>query len=163
MKTLKKRRRECRTNYKKRLNLLKGERPRLVFRRTNKYLIAQYVVSKEAKDKILFGITSKELIKYGWPESSAGSLKSIPASYLTGLLISKEIIKKKLEHPIVDFGMLRTLHKTRIFAFLKGLIDGGLDIKCPKESFPEEERIKGRDLKNKILFEEIKSKIEKIK
>ena len=126
MKTVKKRRREGKTNYSTRLKLLKGEKPRLVFRKTNKFVIGQYVLSNEAKDKIVFGITSKALLKQGWPEKMKGSLKSIPASYFTGYLISKKILKDKLETPIVDLGMLRTLGKTKIFGFIKGLIDGGL-------------------------------------
>jgi len=107
-------------------------------------------------------LTSKELIKFGWPEKSLGSLKSIPASYLTGFLFGKKIINKKLEEPIVDFGMIKTSHKTKVHGFLKGLIDSGIKISCKKEAFPEEERIKGESLKNKIPFEEIKLKIEKI-
>ena len=161
MKTLKKRRKEHKTDYLKRLKLLKSGKPRIVFRRTNRYLISQYIKSKEAKDKVILGVDSKELQTYGFPENSKGSLKSIPASYLTGLLTGKKIISKKLETPIVDFGMLRTIHKTRVYAFLKGLIDAGIKIKCPKDAFPEENKIKGENLKNKIPFEEIKSKIEK--
>jgi len=41
-----------------------------------------------------------------------------------------------------------------------GLKDSGLDIKCPEEAIPSEERIKGEHLKNKISFDEIKSQIE---
>jgi large subunit ribosomal protein L18 len=164
MKTIqKRRRRENKTDYLTRLKMLKSEKPRLVFRKTNSYIISQYTLSDEAKDKIVVGVTSKDLLKYGWPESFKGSLKSITASYLTGYLISKKIQKQKLETPIVDFGMLRTLHKTKLFSYLKGLIDGGLDINCKEESFPEEERIEGKNLKEDFskYFNEIKSKIDK--
>jgi ribosomal protein L18 len=47
------------------------------------------------------------LLNYGWPKELSGSLKSITASYLTGLLIGKKIIKEKLETPILDVGMMR--------------------------------------------------------
>jgi large subunit ribosomal protein L18 len=164
MKTIqKRRRRENITDYLTRLKMLKSGKPRLVFRKTNKYIISQYVISEEAKDKIIFGITSKKLLEYGWPESFKGSLKSIPASYLTGYLMAKKIKEKKLETPIVDFGMLRKLHKSKLFAFLKGIIDGGIEINCKKEAFPEEERIEGKSLKEDFSkqFNEIKSKIEK--
>lgn len=133
MKTQKKRRKQNKTDYANRLRLLKSEKPRIVFRKTNKYIIAQYVKSSQAQDKIIFGVTSKELLKYGW---SKGSLKSIPATYLTGYLIGKEINKKKLETPIVDLGMIRVLHKTKVFGFIKGLIDAGVKIECEK-GFPE--------------------------
>ena len=153
MKTVKKRRKQNKTDYLGRLKLLKSGKPRVVFRKTNKYIIAQYVTSKEAQDKIVFGITSKDLIKHGLEE---GSLKSIPASYLTGYLIGKQIINKKLETPIVDFGMTRVLHKTKVFGFLKGLIDAGVEIDCEK-GFPDEEKIKG-----KIDIEKIKLEIDKL-
>ena len=163
MKISKRRQRESKTDYLKRLNLLKSESPRLIFRKTNRYIIAQYVTSREAQDKTEIAITSKNLKKYGWPDEFDGSLKSIPASYLTGFLIGKEIIKKKLKVPIADIGMIRTLSKNKVFAFLKGVIDSGIKIKCPDEDFPEEERISGKNMKKDFskIFKEIKSKIEK--
>lgn len=160
MKVAKRRRREAKTDYQKRIKLLKSGFPRVVFRKTNRYIITQYVSSKEAQDKIDFGINSKELLKYGWPKEAQGSLKSISASYLAGFLMSKKIIGKKLKKPLVDLGMIKTIHKTKVYAFIKGLIDGGIEIKCKKEAFPSEERIKGEHLKNKIDFQKIKSQIE---
>lgn len=157
MKTIRKRRKEQKTDYKKRIDLLKGERSRVVFRKTNRYIIAQYVVSEEAQDKIIIGITSKDLLEYGWPKEAQGSLKSISASYLTGYLIGKKIKEKKLEEPILDFGMIRVLHKSKPYAFIKGLKDAGINIKCKEEFFPEKERIDSEKFKNKI--EEIKKKI----
>jgi len=163
MKTLKKRRKEYKTDYLKRLKLLKSEVPRIVFRKTNKYLIAQYVISEETRDRIDIGITSKKLMNHGWPKNSQGSLKSLPASYLTGLLIGKEIINNKKQMPIVDFGMLRVLPKSKVYAFLKGLIDSGVNLKHKEENFPKEDRISGKHLKKDFskTFNEIKSKIMK--
>ncbi|MBU4070269.1 MAG: 50S ribosomal protein L18 [Nanoarchaeota archaeon] len=165
MKTFKRRRRENKTDYGNRLKLLKSETPRIVFRKTNKYVILQYVVSEEARDKVIIGVTSKNLLKYGWPKEFEGSLKSIPAAYLTGLLIGKKILKEKLKTPIVDFGMIRPIHKTKIYGFLKGLIDSGIEIKHKAEIFPEEEKIKGKNLKKDFTetFTKIKSKIEQEK
>ena len=162
MKVDKRRRRENKTDYLNRLKLLKGGSPRIVFRKTNKYIIAQYVTSKEAQDKIEFGISSKDLIKHGWPKEFSG-LKTIPASYLTGFLIGKKIVKEKLETPIVDFGMLRMLHKTKVYSFLKGISDAGIKINCKEEIFPSEDRIKGKHMKKDFskIFDEIKSNIEK--
>jgi len=161
MKTQKKRRQQHKTDYKKRLNLLKSEIPRLVFRKTNKYFISQYVLSEEAKDKVKFGISSKKLLSLGWPEDFKGSLKSIPAAYLVGYFMGKKILKEKLKQPIVDLGMVRSLHKTKQFGFLKGLIDSGLKIDCKKEAFPEEDRIIGKSMKKDFSekFKEIKEKI----
>jgi large subunit ribosomal protein L18 len=162
MRTQKRRRKENKTDYLKRLKLLKGEKPRIVFRKTNRFIISEYVVSKEAQDKVIIGFDSRKLNEYGWPKNAQGSLKSTTASYFTGYLTGKTIIKQKLENPILDSGMNRVLHKNKIYAFLKGLIDAGIEINCKKEFFPEESRIKGEHLKNKIPFEEIKSKIDKL-
>lgn len=156
MKTVKRRRKENKTDYLKRIKLLKSKKPRLVFRKTNKYIIAQYVISKEAKDSVKIGVNSKILLKYGWPKEKIGSLKSLSASYLTGYLIGKKIITNKLEKPILDLGMIRTIYKTKVFAFLKGVIDSGIKIPCKEETFPEEKRI----IKEDIKFGEIKSKID---
>lgn len=163
MKSIKRRRRENRTDYHKRMELLKGNLPRVVFRKTNRYIISEYIVSDETKDKIELGVTSKVLLKYGWPEKFGGSLKSITASYLTGFLMGKKIINAKKETPIADFGMTRNIHKSKAFAFLNGLVDSGLKMKHDKKTFPEEDRIKGKSLKEDFskTFETIKSKIEK--
>jgi len=132
---------ECKTDYLKRLILLKSEKPRIVFRKTNMYIIGQYVESEAAQDKIIFG-----------------------ASYLTGYLVAKKILKDKLKEPIVDLGMQRVIKKTKIFAFIKGLIDGGIKIKCDKENFPEAERLSGKSTKEDIskIVQEVKSKIDKL-
>jgi large subunit ribosomal protein L18 len=162
MKTLKRRRKENKTDYGKRLKLLKSGKPRIVFRKTNKYIIAQYITDEQTLDKIEIGLTSKKLLKHGWPKEFEGSLKSLPAAYLTGLLMGKEIIKNKKEAPIADFGMLRILPKTKIYAFQKGLVDAGVKLKHKEENFPTKEKISGKNLKKDFskTFNEIKSKIE---
>lgn len=147
MRTQKRRRRENKTDYKKRIGLLKGQRPRVVFRKTNRYIIAECIESSGAKDKIIIGITSKALLKHGWPEDMKGSLKSLPASYLTGFLLGKNILEKKVNSPILDIGMARSINKGRIFAFINGLIDSGVKMKCKQEALPEKDRIEGKRLK----------------
>ncbi len=163
MKIAKRRRRERKTDYLKRLKLLKSGKPRVIFRKTNKHIISQYVLSEEAKDKVLININSKKLLDFGWPNEFKGSLKSITSSYLTGYLIGKQIIKNRLENPILDCGMISALHKTKVYGFLKGLIDSGIKINCDEKCFPEEERIKGKNLKKDFSknLEKIKSEIDK--
>jgi len=164
MKTLKRRKKECKTDYLKRLKLLKSEKPRLVFRKTNRYIIAQYAESEAAQDKVVFGFTSKNLLERGWKGEFAGSLKSIPASYLTGYLCGKKIKKENLEKPIVDLGMQRVIRKSAVFAFLKGLIDAEIEIPCNEENFPDEETLEGKNAKDGLskMISEIKSKIDKL-
>ena len=60
------RKREGRTNYKKRLELLKGKKERLVIRRTNTQIIMQIVNYSENGDKVLLTVNSGELQKKGW-------------------------------------------------------------------------------------------------
>lgn len=159
MKLARRRRRENKTNYLKRIKLLKSEAPRVVFRKTNKTLGAQYVESLEAKDKVVFGLNSKILLKYGWPKSKRCSIKSMSASYLIGLLMGKEIKNRKLSTPILDFGLQRVLKGSNIQGFIKGIVDSGLKIKCNEDFFPKKDRIEGKHLKEKIPFSEIKGKI----
>lgn len=159
---MKRRRRENRTDYKSRVNLLKSGIPRIVVRRTNKYFILQAVESVEAQDKVLATITSKDLLKNGWDKKKEGSLKSIPAGYLTGLLMAKKLAaargipsRKGAKAPassgkgkfIVDLGMARTSSASRVFAVIKGLVDGGLDIPANEKAFPVEDRLNGAHLK----------------
>ncbi len=154
MKIQKKRRRENKTDYKQRLGLLKSEKPRVVIRMTNKYAIVQLVESDEARDKVITGISSKDLINNGWDKKFAGSLKSIPACYLTGLLMAKKIRDKDV---ILDIGMARNSAGGRIYALTKGLVDGGVKLNADEKVFPSKERIKGEHLK-----EDIKKIISKI-
>ena len=147
LRTIKRRRRENRTDYKARRILLESGIPRIVVRRTNKYFILQAVKSNESQDKVLATITSKDLLKNGWDEKKAGSLKSVPAGYLTGMLMAKKLGKGKY---IVDLGLARTLKGGRVFAVVKGLIDGGLDIPANEKVFPSEKRLNGEHLKDDV-------------
>ena len=156
MRTLKKRRKENRTDYKARFNLLKSAAPRIVIRRSNKYFMLQAVETHEAQDKIITGVTSKDLIESGWNEKLGGSLKSVSAGYLTGLLMAKELGNKGKY--ILDIGMTRHLNGSRTYAVAKGLIEGGLDINVGEAAFPDDKRINGEHLKP-----EVKSMINKIK
>ena len=165
MRIPKRRRQENKTDFAKRLRLLKSDTPRIIFRKTNRYIIGQYVNSKAAQDSVKVNVSSKELINFGWPENLKGSLKSLPAAYLSGMLLAKKINNKKLETKItVDFGMNRNIHKSKIYAFLKGVDDTGINIKADENKgvFPDTDRIKGKHMKSRIPFEEIKSKIEKL-
>ena len=163
MRTIRRRRKEFKTNYGKRVKLLKGGKPRLVFRYSNSKILVQYTTSYEAQDKVMFGFDSRKLLEFGWPKEMIGSLRSMSASYLMGFFIGNEIKNKKLEVPIVDFGMTRIIYKNNVFGFLKGLIDSGINIECKKEAFPKEDRIVGKHMKKDFSseFEKIKNNINK--
>jgi len=179
---MKRRRRENKTDYKLRVNLLKSGVDRVVVRRTNKYFIVQAVKSGEAQDSVIATANSRELLRKGWDAKKDGSLKSIPAGYLTGLLLTKKLALKGIHlegakipkghktssRPqknrgrngkyIVDLGMARTLSGSRIFSVVKGLVDGGLGINVKEKVFPSEERLNGEHLKEdmKVMISKVK-------
>jgi len=159
LRTMKRRRRENKTDYKARRLMLTSGLPRIVVRKTNKHFILQAVESHEAQDKVLATITSKDLLKNGWDEKKKGSLKGISAGYLTGILFAKQIKalvgSRKSEvgsRFIVDLGMARTLKGGRVFAVVAGLVEGGLDINANDKVFPSEDRLMGEhcDLKDMV-------------
>lgn len=150
----KRRKRERKTNYNKRKRLLEVKKPRLVIRKTNRYIILQYIVSTQAEDKVKYSITSKELLKYGWSVKKQGSLKAISACYLSGLLFGKKIEKE--ETAILDIGLHRSTKGSRIYATLNGIIDSGIKMPHDKKMFPTEAKIK-----NMENFETIKKNVMK--
>ena len=156
----KRRRREGKTDYKARLRLLRSNLPRIVIRKSNKYFVIQYVKSENAQDTVVCEVRSKELLKYGWPEQSKGSLKSIPACYLIGLILGEKIKEKDEKGKVIlDLGLQRNIQKSRVYAVLKGLVDSDIEISHKKEIFPDEKRIMGEHLKNKVDVQEIKKKL----
>lgn len=154
--TVKRRRREAKTDYAARIHILKSSTPRIVVRRTNRYIMAELVKSNIAQDSVVVGASSKELISHGWPASLEGSLKSMPAAYLTGLLLSSKI--KDEGRIIFDIGLQRNVKKGRLYAVLAGLIAGGLDIPHKKESLPEEKDLI-RNVKTREAFMSLKEKL----
>jgi large subunit ribosomal protein L18 len=152
------RRREGKTNYRKRLKLLLSGKPRLVYRKTLKYIIGQIIEFDKKGDKTLVGITSKILQKYGWKFACDNT----PASYLTGYLLGKMALSKGIKEAILDIGLYTSTKGGRMYAFAKGAIDAGLSVPCSEEMFPSEDRIKGLHISEEVAknFEEVKKNIE---
>lgn len=152
--------RECKTDYRLRRNILRGNTARLVIRKTNKYIIAQIIESREASDFTKVYANSKELAKYGWH----GSFKNIPAAYLTGMLLAKRALKAKIKEAVVDIGMQRSTKGNKIYAAVKGCKDNGLDINFSGEIAPSEDRITGKHAKESVekMFHDIKEKLSKV-
>jgi large subunit ribosomal protein L18 len=155
LRTIKRRRRECKTDYKLRFGLLKSSLPRIAIRRTNKYIILQAIESSEAQDKVIAGVTSRDLLDHGWDEKTAGSLKSIPACYLAGMLLAKKLNGGQY---ILDMGMAINHAGGRMYAAAKGLVDGGLKINLGEKVIPSKEKLDGENVK-----EEAKKMIAKVK
>jgi len=142
------RKREDKTNYKKRIKLLLGEKPRLVIRKSLKNLVMQIVEYDQKGDKIIVSAHTHELMKkYNWKYTGG----NLPSAYLTGLLIGKKAIVKKCKEAIVDLGMQSPMKGTRLYAAIKGAIDAGMQIPHSKENFPTPERIRGEHIANNPL------------
>ncbi len=157
--TIKRRRKEGKTDYKARFALLKTGRPRIVVRKTNRYIIAQLVSSDQAQDKVIASANSKELLAHGWPKERAGSLKNLQASYLTGVLLSNKIKNEENAKEIIfDIGLHRNVKKSRIYAFLKGLIDSGIKIAHSPDILPDEKKLE-ENTKTREIFIKLKGKL----
>ena len=103
-KTQRRRRKEAKTDYKSRFSLLKSGKPRLVVRKSNRYILVQLVSSDIAQDKIIVRASSKELLSLGWPKEKHGSLKTLLAAYLTGYLLARKGKERfKEAAPNIDF------------------------------------------------------------
>ncbi|HLF54548.1 MAG TPA: 50S ribosomal protein L18 [Candidatus Nanoarchaeia archaeon] len=131
------RKRIGKTDYRKRLKLLLGHKPRLVVRKSLKHISLQIVEFEPKGDKVLLSAHSSELRKHGW-KASTGNLS---AAYLTGLLLAKKAGKKLL--CVTDLGQQTSVKGCVLYAAVQGAIDGGLDIPCSKEIVPSKERIRG--------------------
>jgi large subunit ribosomal protein L18 len=138
------RKREGKTNYKKRIVLLSSKRSRLVVRITNTRIIAQITDYAPDGDKVLVTVGSNDLKKFGWNYSYS----NLPAAYLTGVLVAKKARDKKLEKAILDLGFHSAIKGSKVYAVLKGAIDGKLEIPADESIFPSMERIKGQHIKN---------------
>ncbi|MBI2564463.1 50S ribosomal protein L18 [Candidatus Woesearchaeota archaeon] len=136
------RKREGKTDYRKRMYLLKSSLPRVVIRRSNKHILVQGVKALSKGDVMLCSAHTRELMKLGWK----GNTKNTNAAYLVGLLFAKHALKKSIKNFVVDIGMQSSVKGGVIYAVVKGLIDGGLDVPCSKEVMPDDKRILGNHI-----------------
>ncbi len=146
-----KRKREGKTDYKKRLKLLVSEIPRLVVRKSSKNITVQIVTFEPKGDKILVSAHSNELKKFGWKLHR----RNLPAAYLTGLLCGVKAKQKGINNTILDSGLYISIKGSLIYSALKGVIDSGLKVPCSEDSFPKNDRIIGTHIANYL---DVKSK-----
>ena len=136
------RRREGRTDYKKRLHLLKGRTTRLVVRRSLRTITVQFVDYAEEGDVVKAAATSRELGKHGWTNSTSAT----PAAYLTGLLAAKRAKAKGVTEAVLDLGRHVPTRGGRIYAALKGVVDAGIEVPHDAKVLPAQERLQGDHL-----------------
>lgn len=150
------RRREGKTDYRRRLALVKSGETRLVVRRTSGNVIVQFVDWANDGDEVKATAVAQELKKMGWE----GSPKNTPAAYLTGLLAGKRAAEAGVETAVLDIGRHMPTKGSRVFAALKGVLDAGIDVPHGDESiYPSEERITGASLELESNFNAVKAKI----
>lgn len=137
------RRREGKTDYKKRKALVLSGKPRLVTRSTLNNVIAQMIVAKPHGDEVLVSAHSRELTKkYGW-KAPRGNLST---AYLTGLLCGLKAEAQGIKEAILDIGLHSPSKGARVFAVLKGMLDAGINVPHSKEKLPDEKRIEGEHI-----------------
>jgi len=134
-----KRRREGKTDYRARLNLIGLDKSRLVVRITNQHTIAQIINVKVNGDETVVSAHSNELKNMGW----LGSGKNTSAAYLTGFLLGKKALKAGITAAVLDIGLKSSTKGAKIFAALKGAVDAGLKVPHGDVILPQEDRIRG--------------------
>lgn len=136
------RKRADRTNYKSRLEMLKSRKQRLVVRATNKRVLAQMIKYSEEGDCVTVSAESGELSDYGWKYSG----NSLPAAYLVGFLCAKKATGAGENEAVFDIGLQASIKGSRLYAALKGAIDGGLKIPAGEKIFPDPKRLSGQHI-----------------
>jgi len=178
------RRRECKTDYQARRAMITQDRTkynspkyRLVVRFTNSRCVCQIVYATIQGDRVVCAADSRELARYGMPVG----LTNFAAAYATGLLVSRRALKQlgldqtftgvaqadgaeyhveeadNERRPfkcILDIGLTRTTTGNRVFAAMKGAVDGGIHIPH------NEKRLPGWDKESsKMDAEQLRSRI----
>jgi large subunit ribosomal protein L18 len=136
------RRRDGKTNYYLRTKLVLSGEPRMVVRKTNRYIIVQLIVPDPEGDRTLVVANSKELAAFGY----TFGFSNTPAAYLTGMLCAVRALAAGYETAVLDIGLAQAKPGARVFAALKGAVDAGLDVPYGEEILPDDSRIAGEHI-----------------
>lgn len=157
------RKREGKTNYKKRIKLLLSNKPRMIVRKSLLSTYAQIGKFDVKGDKIIASSSVWELKKkHGWKHGN-----NVPAAYLTGLLLGRKALKAGIKEAILDTGFHTSTKGSKIYACLKGAVDAGLKIPHNQEILPSEERLMGKHIekyvsKSKTISSDVQAIKEKV-
>jgi large subunit ribosomal protein L18 len=156
------RRREGKTNYHHRLKLIVSRKPRMVVRRSNRYVRIQLISAEKGGDFTHVAASSSELRNYGY----TGSMSNAPAAYLTGLLFGQRVAESDWDELILDKGLQRQVVGGTVYAALRGAVECGLSIPHDPAVFPDDDRVYGKliadfrkDEKNVEMVKNAKAKI----
>jgi len=148
------RRREKKTDFEKRLGLVKSGKPRMIVRKSNRYVDVYFVVYNPKGDETMLAATGKKLSKlYSWP-----SKRNVWSAYLAGLYAGKEASRKGVKEFILDVGMHTPSKGAVVFAALKGAVDAGLKTDYSEEKVPSG-KLSNPPEGVKSSFEEVRKKI----
>ncbi len=137
------RRKQGKTDYAARKALVLSGKPRIVIRGTVKNMTAQIIVAKPEGDLVLVSAHSRELSdKYGWK----GPGTNLGAAYLVGLLCGLKAQGQDMKEAIADIGLHSPSKGARVFAALKGAVDGGIAVPHSEKKLPSDDRIKGEHI-----------------
>ncbi len=144
------RKREGKTNYHKRLSLLKSGKMRLVIRKSLKNTKAQIVEYVPQGDRVVASAFTAELKKLGWNHATG----NIPAAYLIGVLLAARAKEKDIKEAIVDLGLQQNT-RGRLMAVVKGCKDAGLAVPVEEAALPADERVMGKHVAS---YEKVKNR-----
>ncbi len=136
------RKREGRTDYRKRRELLKAGAPRVVIRPALRNITAQLIEYRPEGDRVLAGVHSHALDERGYPVHKG----NLPAAYLTGYLLGKKAVAKGITRAILDTGPRTPIRGSRIYACVKGLLDAGVGVPVAEDQLPSGDRIRGEHI-----------------
>ena len=151
------RRREGKTDFRRRVNLLKSNKHRAVVRSSNRSISVQFIEFTMSGDRVVATASSTELSKFGWQ----GNCANIPAAYLVGLLAAKRARKRDVNDAVLDIGLRVPTKGAKVFAALQGMVDEGIEIPYDEKILPAPERISGSHISEETAknFEVVKAAI----
>lgn len=131
------RRRENKTNFQKRLAMIKSDSPRFVVRSSNTSITVQLIGFDPKGDNTVVSVSSRELESKGWlPQSNT------PTAYLTGMLAAKRALAKGVKTANLDIGMATASKGRILFAAALGAKKAGLNINVD-ENLVDASRVNG--------------------
>jgi large subunit ribosomal protein L18 len=134
------RRRQGKTDYRKRRGIVMGKDNFLTVGISNKHIYGQIHRVAAQGDQTICSFSSGSLSKLAdWK----GSAKNISSAYLTGYVLGKRALERKLTSVVYYSGIGSYIHGSRIASVMKGAKDAGLDIRVDEETLPPDERVKG--------------------
>jgi large subunit ribosomal protein L18 len=139
------RRREGKTDYRKRKGIILGKYPFVSVHISGRYIYSQILQPSPKGDKTIASASSRDLVKkFGWD----GSTKNLPSAYLTGFYLGHLASEKSLKEIVLYSGVGRYVHGSRIASLICGAKDAGLEVHVDDESLPHEDRISGKHISN---------------